>query len=170
STADLVIGGFTHGDRDYFSSLVLGCYGNDGKLVHAGQVGTGFNDKSLQEIFSRVEPLITKKSPFPHGIKALRDVTWVQPELVAEVKYLEVTPDGLLRAPDFLRLRPDKDPKQCTRSALIPDEADQPTEASDASVIQREPLVTAKSPGDVTLDVGGQRLKLTNLNKVYYPG
>jgi len=44
-----VIGGFTHGERDYFSSLVLGLY-DHGKLVHAGQVGTGFNDKSLKDI------------------------------------------------------------------------------------------------------------------------
>ena len=64
TTADFVIGGFTHGERDYFSSLVLGFY-EDGKLVHVGQVGTGFNEKSLKEIYSKIEPLITKKSPFP---------------------------------------------------------------------------------------------------------
>src|SRR4029077_19877862 len=45
---EFVLGGFTHGERDYFSSLVLGVY-DHGKLVHAGQVGTGFNDKSLRE-------------------------------------------------------------------------------------------------------------------------
>ena len=63
TTGDFVIGGFTHGERDYFSSLVLGLYDGD-KLVHAGQVGTGFNEKSLKEIYSKLEPLITKKSPF----------------------------------------------------------------------------------------------------------
>ncbi len=60
STEDFVIGGFTHGERDYFSSLVLGCY-REGKLVHVGQVGTGFNEKSLKEIYARIEPLIIKK-------------------------------------------------------------------------------------------------------------
>src|ERR1700730_7897089 len=52
STEDFVIGGFTHGERDYFSSLVLGCY-ERGKLIHVGQVGTGFNEKSLKEIYAR---------------------------------------------------------------------------------------------------------------------
>ena len=59
---DFVIGGFTHGERDYFSSLVLGLYDGE-KLTHAGQVGTGFNEKSLKEIYAKIEPLITKKSP-----------------------------------------------------------------------------------------------------------
>ena len=163
STEDFVIGGFTHGDRDYFSSLVLGCY-QDGKLAHVGQVGTGFNEKSLQEIFARIEPLITKKSPFPGGIKALRDVTWVKPEVVAEIKFLEVTPDGLLRAPVFLRLRPDKNPQECVRG-----ESAEPA-PSLATLVKREPLLPAKSPAEVTLDIEGHRLKFTNLNKVFYPG
>ncbi len=111
STDEFVIGGFTHGERDYFSSLVLGRYDGD-KLVHAGQVGTGFNEKSLKEIYDKLEPLITKKSPFSGTVKALRDVTWVRPELVAEIKYLEFTPDRLLRAPVFVALRTDKDPKE----------------------------------------------------------
>ena len=53
----------------------------------------------------KIEPLITKKSPFTGTVKALRDVTWMKPELVAEIKYLEFTPDGLLRAPVFVALR-----------------------------------------------------------------
>jgi bifunctional non-homologous end joining protein LigD len=147
STDDFVIGGFTHGERDYFSSLVLGRYNGD-KLVHTGQVGTGFNDKSLKEIYDKLEPLITNKSPFAGKVKALRDVTWVRPELVAEIKYLEITPDGLLRAPVFIALRTDKDPKEPRQAALVP----------------------ADSPNDVSLDLDGHRLKLTNLNKVFYPG
>jgi bifunctional non-homologous end joining protein LigD len=168
STEDFVIGGFTHGDRDYFSSLVLGCY-QDGRLVHVGQVGTGFNEKSLKEIYTRIEPLITKRSPFPGGIKALRDVTWVRPELVAEIKYLEVTPDGLLRAPVFLRLRPDKNPKDCVRDNAEPSPAE-PSPMEVAPLIKPEPLIPPKSPNEVTLDVEGHRLKFTNLNKIFYPG
>jgi bifunctional non-homologous end joining protein LigD len=151
SSDDFVIGGFTHGERDYFSSLVLGLYDGE-KLVHAGQVGTGFNEKSLKEIYEKLEPLITKKSPFTGAVKALRDVTWVRPELVAEIKYLEFTPDGLLRAPVFLALRTDKDPKE-------PKEAARPGA-----------LIPTDSPNDVSLDIDGHRLKLTNLNKVFYPG
>ncbi len=119
--------------------------------MHAGQVGTGFTEKSLKEIFAKLEPLITKKSPFSGPVKALRDVTWVRPELVAEIKYLEITPDGLLRAPVFIALRTDKDPME-------------PQDKRNG------PLIPAKSPAEVTLDIEGHRLKLTNLNKVFYPG
>ena len=159
NTGDFVIGGFTHGERDYFSSLVLGLY-EGGKLVHVGQVGTGFNEKSLQEIYARVQPLITKKSPFAGPVKALRDVTLIKPELVAEIKYLEVTPDGLLRAPVFVNLRSDKSPKECVREI-----AETP-----AALIQREPIAPPKSPAELTVTVDGHRLKFTNLNKIFYPG
>ncbi len=174
STEDFVIGGFTHGERDYFSSLVLGCY-EHGKLIHVGQVGTGFNDKSLREIYSRIEPLITKKSPFAGPVKALRDVTWVKPELVAEIKFLETTPDGLLRAPVFLGLRADKDPKECARERNVAEAEDgeggEPA-ASETTppLIKRDPLIPPKPPAEMTVDIEGKRLKFTNLNKILYPG
>src|ERR1700677_3070853 len=166
SSGDFVIGGFTHGDRDYFSSLVLGLY-DGAKLTHAGQVGTGFNEKSLKEIYSKIEPLITKKSPFTGTVKALRDVTWLQPELVAEIKYLEMTPDRLLRAPVFIALRGDKDPKECVRFG---EEAEGDDEyEGDKGDRECKPLVPADSPVEVLLDIEGHRLKLTNLNKIWYP-
>ncbi len=172
---EFVIGGFTHGERDYFSSLVLGVY-DHGKLVHAGQVGTGFNEKSLKEIWSRLEPLITKKSPFTGTVKALRDVTWVNPELVAEIKFLEFTPDGLLRAPVFLALRPDKDPKECVRE--LPEQEEPEPESEEVAplpdsagpLIKREPIIPPKPPSEMIVTVDGHRLKFTNLNKVLYPG
>src|SRR6202022_4632338 len=111
-------------------------------------------------------------SPFAGPVKALRDVTWVKPELVAEIKYLEVTPDGLLRAPVFLGLRPDKDPKECVREA--PDEEAELTEPADsettAPLIKRDPLIPPKSPPEMLVDIEGHRLKFTNLNKIFYPG
>src|SRR5579872_2688131 len=164
TTGDFVIGGFTHGERDYFSSLVLGVY-DHGKLVHVGQVGTGFNEKSLKDIYSKIEPLIIQESPFSGPMKALRDVTWLKPELVAEIKYLEVTPDGLLRAPVFLNLRPDKDPTECVRETPL----EVQTETA-APLIQREPIAPAKSGAELTVTVDGHRLKFTNLNKIFYPG
>ena len=168
---DFVIGGFTHGERDYFSSLVLGLYDGE-KLTHAGQVGTGFNEKSLKEIYSKIEPLITKKSPFTGTVKALRDVTWVRPELVAEIKYLEVTPDGLLRAPVFVALRPDKDPKECIRAGeeYEGDGGEEEYKGDKEYKEHKGPLIPADSPAEVTLEIDGHRLKLTNLPKVFYPG
>jgi len=167
SRQEFVIGGFTHGERDYFSSLVLGLY-DHGKLVHTGQVGTGFNDKSLKEIYSRIEPLIIKKSPFSGTVKALRDVTWLKPELVAEIKFLEFTPDGLLRAPVFMALRADKNPKECVRETDEPEEAAAPE--SPVSLIKRDPLIPAKPPAEMMVSIDGHRLKFTNLNKVLFPG
>jgi bifunctional non-homologous end joining protein LigD len=166
---EFVIGGFTHGERDYFSSLVLGLY-DHGKLVHAGQVGTGFNDKSLKEIYSRIEPLIIKKSPFSGAVKALRDVTWLKPELVAEIKFLEFTPDGLLRAPVFIALRADKDPKDCVRETAEPEPEEATAPESPSSSIKRELLIPAKPPAEMAVTVDGHRLKFTNLNKVLFPG
>ena len=170
---DFVIGGFTHGERDYFSSLVLGCY-QGGKLIHVGQVGTGFNDKTLREIYSRLEPLILKKSPFAGAVKALRNVTFVKPELVAEIKYLEVTPDGLLRAPVFVALRHDKDPKECVREVEESEEVEGVEEfgaagGSAAPIIKREPLVPSNPPAEMTVTIDGHRQKFTNLNKVLFP-
>ncbi len=165
STGDFVIGGFTHGERDYFSSLVLGLY-DGAKLTHAGQVGTGFNEKSLKQIWEKIEPLIAKKSPFSGTVKALRDVTWLTPELVAEIKFLEMTPDGLLRAPVFVALRSDKDPRECVREGEG-DEGDK--EYEDKGDEEYKPLIAADSPVEVTLDIEGHRLKLTNLNKVWFP-
>jgi bifunctional non-homologous end joining protein LigD len=163
---EFVIGGFTHGERDYFSSLVLGLY-EGAKLVHTGQVGTGFNDKSLPDIYARLQPLITKKSPFSGTVKALRDVTWVQPELVADIKFLEFTPDGLLRAPVFIALRSDKNPKDCVRE--VPDGKGETMETAPA-LIKRMPLIPPKPPAEMTVGIGGQQLKFTNLSKIFYPG
>ena len=71
------------------------------------------------------------------GVKALRDVTWVKPELVAEIKFLEFTPDGLLRAPVFIALRSDKEPQQCVRESPVPEEAEAPVpENTAASLIK----------------------------------
>src|SRR5579871_1330803 len=166
---EFVIGGFTHGERDYFSSLVLGLY-DHGKLIHAGQVGTGFNDKSLREIFARLQPLITKKNPFSGAVKALRDVTWVKPELVAEIKFLEFTPDGLLRAPVFIALREDKDPTQCVRETPQADDLSPViTAGNPAPLIKREPVIPPRPPAEMLATIDGHRLKFTNLNKVLFP-
>ncbi|MGA2185479.1 MAG: DNA ligase D [Bryobacteraceae bacterium] len=149
---EFVVCGFTHGERAHFSSLVLGLYEN-GKLVHVGQVGTGFTDKSLAEIHGRLEPLVTKKSPFAKAPKVDRRITWVKPELVCEVKYLEFTPDGQLRAPVFLGLRFDKRPKESVRETPEP---------------QARALIPEK-PAEIAIAVDGHSLKFTNLNKIFYP-
>jgi bifunctional non-homologous end joining protein LigD len=118
---ECVIGGYTEpeGTRVHFGSIVLGLYDKKGRLIHVGQAGSGFDQKSLDEISKVLEKIETKKNPFYGEVEALRKVSWVKPELVAEIEYAEWTggtSEGSgpkLRAPVFLGLRDDKDPKEC---------------------------------------------------------
>jgi len=118
---ECVVGGYTEpeGARAHFGSLVLGLYDKQGRLIHVGQVGSGFDQKRLQEISKLLKTIETKKNPFYGDVEALRKVVWVKPELVAEVEYAEWTEgtnEGTgpkLRAPVFLGLRDDKNPKEC---------------------------------------------------------
>ena len=118
---EAVIGGYTEpeGSRAHFGSIVLGLYDNNGRLIHVGQAGSGFNQKSLDEISQILKKRATKQKPFYGEVEALRKVYWVKPELVAEIEYAEWTEGATggsgpkLRAPVFLGLRDDKDPKAC---------------------------------------------------------
>lgn len=119
---ECVVGGYTEpeGSRAHFGSLVLGLYDEKRRLIHVGQVGSGFDHKLLTSIWSELKRRETKKNPFYGGVEALRKTHWVRPELVAQIEYTEWTHganDGSgpkLRAPVFLGLRDDKDPKACT--------------------------------------------------------
>jgi bifunctional non-homologous end joining protein LigD len=119
-TVDCVIGGYTEpeGSREYFGSLVLGLYDDKGRLVHVGNAGTGFNHASLEEMWGRLQQRNTNRTPFD-GPVDVRRAHWVKPELVAEIKYTEWTHETAeggvkLRAPVFMTLRTDKDPRECT--------------------------------------------------------
>jgi len=118
---EAVIGGYTEpeGSRMNFGSIVLGLYDKQGRLIHVGQAGSGFNQKSLTEIWKLLKKRETRQNPFYGEVEALRKVFWVKPELVAEIEYAEWTEGATggtgpkLRAPVFLGLRDDKDPKEC---------------------------------------------------------
>ncbi len=119
---ECVVGGYTQpeGTRAHFGSLVLGLYDKERRLIHVGQVGSGFDQKLLGELIKELKRRETKKNPFYGDVEALRKVTWVKPELVAQVEYAEWTEGAntgsgpKLRAPVFLGLRDDKDPQECT--------------------------------------------------------
>jgi bifunctional non-homologous end joining protein LigD len=152
SQQEFVIGGFTPGERDYFGSLVLGYY-EGGKLIYAGNVGTGFNQRTLDEVWSRLQPLITTKPPFTRADdKIPRGTVWVKPELVAQIKFQNWTEDKKLRAPVFLGLRNDTAAAQVGRE-----------EANEKS-----PLLPSDRK-EVVLDIDGYGLKFSNLDKVYFP-
>jgi bifunctional non-homologous end joining protein LigD len=123
---EFVIAGYTlpKRSRQYFGALILGYYKGK-RLVFAGRVGTGFNDKSLREIYRKLKPLECNapmveevQEPSgrwrPKGWKA-SDSRWVQPKLVAQVQFTEWTEDGILRHPSFQGLREDKKPADVVR-------------------------------------------------------
>ncbi len=118
-TIDCVVGGYTdpEGTRQHFGSLVLGLYNKKEQLIHVGQAGTGFDQAMLKQIMQALQERETNKNPF-HSPVDTKNVHWVKPELVAEIKFTEWTHEtsegGLkLRAPVFMGLRDDKEPKEC---------------------------------------------------------
>jgi bifunctional non-homologous end joining protein LigD len=117
---ELVIGGFTapQGSRTDLGALLLGYHDGD-RLRYAGKVGTGFDRATLRDLAARLGPLQRATPPFADA-SAIRDrgVTWVEPELVAEVGFTEWTSDGRLRHPRFLGLRDDKPAREVVREAV----------------------------------------------------
>ena len=114
---ELVIGGYTapRGSRLEFGALLVGYFDGD-RLRYAGKVGTGFDEPTLRELAGRMRELRSKHSPFddPGAIRE-RNVTWVAPELVAEVGFTEWTRHNRLRHPRFLGLRDDKSAREVVR-------------------------------------------------------
>ncbi|HEY6253882.1 MAG TPA: non-homologous end-joining DNA ligase [Candidatus Angelobacter sp.] len=118
---EAVICGHTEprGSREYFGSLILGLYNQNGKLVHVGNVGTGFDRKAQAALWKQLKKLETDKNPFGKKIDTGgRAAHWLKPQLVAEIKFAEWThPDESgeikMRAPVFVGLRMDKKPEEC---------------------------------------------------------
>ena len=112
---ELVIGGFTapHGSRIEFGALLVGYHDGDA-LRYAGKVGTGFDQALLRSLGARMRELARDSSPFADEVRE-RGVTWVEPELVAQVGFSEWTRDGRLRHPRFDGLRDDKPAAQVVR-------------------------------------------------------
>lgn len=164
-TEEALICGFTEGkgSRTKFGSLVLGKY-LDNELVFCGHVGTGFKEKDLNELHSQMLPLVRKTSPFPKVPKTNGKTTWLTPELVAEIKFTELTKDLIYRHPVFLHLREDKDKKEVYFSA---DDKLGDTKTSKAMKTQTTSSSTSKK--DISKTIGSQKLKLTNQDKIYFP-
>jgi DNA ligase D-like protein (predicted ligase) len=114
---ELVIGGYTapRGSRVEFGALLLGYY-SDGRFQYAGKVGTGFDTDTLHELGTQLRAREREDPAFaePRAIKE-RNVTWVKPELVAQIGFTEWTRDGRLRHPRFLGLRDDKAASEVVR-------------------------------------------------------
>jgi bifunctional non-homologous end joining protein LigD len=156
---EAVIGGFTapRKGRQYLGALVLGVY-ESGNLVYIGHSGGGFTDRDLSDMRARLERLKTDRSPFKVAPKTNAPVVWVKPALVCEVRFSEWTDEGLMRQPIYIGLREDKNPRDVTRE--IPDST---------SRILKEPRFRLSGTGDRTVVINGIRLRLTNLDKAFWP-
>lgn len=181
-TDEFVVGGYTRGKgaRETLGALLLGYYA-DGQLQYAGHVGSGLSDEQVRALSERMAGLTRKHSPFAQKPALHRPTTWLEPELVVEVEYSEWTPDGLLRAPVFVKLREDIEPQSVRHT---PGQAPARTgrTARKRSASARAP--PAATPSDeigailqqldrpanrIDLRVGDARIRLTNLDREYWP-
>jgi bifunctional non-homologous end joining protein LigD len=187
---EFVVGGYTAGSGSRsrtFGSLIVGYYAQgDDRLTYVGHAGSGFDDRTLDQLFARLQPLRIEESPFKHEVptfgrwvrpgKAEGPITWVRPELVAQVKYSEMTSDGILRAPVFLGLREDRAahdvvvgetlqaPDIASVSSVTP--SGKEGEAATQAVVEQ---LEQHSGQSLKLAVEGHEIGLTNLNKVMWP-
>ncbi|KIO48887.1 DNA ligase D [Nitrosospira sp. NpAV] len=125
---EFVIGGYTHpqGSRIGLGSLLLGVY-DDKKLRYAGNVGTGFSDKTLHELKAKLKKIESTRSPFNEATDIDRKAHWVMPTLVAEVSFGEWTRDGRIRHSVFHGLRTDKKAMAIMREKPVHPTTEKPT-------------------------------------------
>lgn len=150
-TDDFVVVGWTEprGSRGGFGSLHIAQYDADRELVYLGSVGSGFTDAQLTDVLAALEEIEVGESPCTTGpVPGGKGHHWVEPRLVAEVRYKEFTDQGLARQPSFSRFRDDKAPVDCVVEAH-----------SDDAVADPEPIEIVEE----------KSVPFTNLDKVFWP-
>jgi len=176
---EFVVGGYTAGSGSRertFGSLIVGYYApGDAKLTYVGHAGSGFDDRTLDDVYKRLQDLRTNETPFKHEVptvgrwvrpgKAEGPITWVKPELVAQVKFTERTSDGILRAPVFLGLRDDKSARDVGIIETVSAPESAPS-VETGDVVEQLERHTGQS---LKLVVEGHEIGVTNLNKVFWP-
>jgi bifunctional non-homologous end joining protein LigD len=164
---DFVVGGFTRGKgaRAALGAILVG-YWERGKLRYASHVGSGFDARGLAAMKAALEPLAVEACPFAQTPELNGPTTWVAPRVVAEVAHHGWTGDDHLRAPVFLRMRDDIDSKKVRRAAVAPSAkpAATPHDPIEEIVAQLD-----RAKGDFTLVAGAHRIRVTNLERVYWP-
>ena len=165
-SAEFVIGGYTtgKGSRAPLGAILVGTW-DEGKLRYASHVGSGFDTQTISLVQGKLDALRAATCPFSEKPPVNAPTQWVKPELVAEVKFQNWTDDGSLRAPVFLRLRDDIDPKETGRKER-PRRAAAATPSNEIEAV-RQQLENTKSA--FTLAVGAHQIRLTHLDRVYWP-
>ncbi|MBE7175769.1 MAG: DNA ligase D [Mucilaginibacter polytrichastri] len=145
NSQETLICGYTKpgGSRKHFGALVLGIRDGD-TLRYAGNCGTGFRESDLKELHALMQKRERKMRTVPEKVNMERNVTWIRPDLIAEVEFTEWTKDGHLRHPSFKGLRKDKAPK---------------------SVVMEKPKETKKE-GEIS--IGRKTVKLSNQDKIFW--
>jgi bifunctional non-homologous end joining protein LigD len=125
-----------------FSSLLLAQHeGTDGRLVYKGNVGTGFGSEEMADLASKLARLERKLPPAEVDRAASRGVTWVKPQLVAEIAFAEFTADGNVRHGSYLGLRPDKKARD-----VMPEQPEaSPAATTDVKVSNRDRVIFPES-------------------------
>lgn len=147
-----------------FSSLLLGIYKN-GKLNYLGQAGTGYTASMQQVLLKKMQPNVTKACPFEKEPALSEKPVWLKPFLVCDVKYTELTKEGIMRHGTFLGLREDK------AAFELNNEEKKDTDDVLEQVKEQErgnELINTKNE-ELIVRVDDQDLKLTNLKKIYWP-
>jgi bifunctional non-homologous end joining protein LigD len=187
---EFVVGGWTEPReaRAYFGSLALGVYESSDqppatshRLVYAGHVGTGFDERELARLMKLLKPLETKTCPFADTPQTNERPHWVKPKLVAQVKFTEWTHDGRLRHPVYLGLRDDKKPADVRREETARINAGsqrvsnprtrnpEPGTLNPSDLVDRLRAIEDSKHDGVIEIAGAGHLKITNLHKVFWP-
>jgi bifunctional non-homologous end joining protein LigD len=162
---EFVVGGWTdpRQTRTWFGALLLGVYEGP-RLVYVGHTGTGFNERELARVMKLLEPLETDECPFTPRPHTNERPHWVEPRLVAQVRFTEWTDDAKLRHPVYLGLRDDKASRDVVR------EQKRPRVASNANNLVDQLTALEQARRDGTLELpDGRKLAITNLHKVFWP-
>jgi bifunctional non-homologous end joining protein LigD len=182
-TLDAVVGGWTAARTLALplGSLLLGLYQGK-KLRFIGHVGSGFDGKKLDELSSKVKALASSSCPFDVLPETNEKPSWVSPTLVARVKFSGWTQEHALRHPVFIALREDVRPTDCQWESEVaasnPDPAGVPPAVVRApavvgQVISKKAQIEAElfegRAETITIELEGKRLRLSNLNKIYFP-
>ena len=161
-----VIGGATRpqGARTGFGALHVGRY-EKGRLVYVTKVGTGFDDRALEDIGEELKPLERATSPFEARSPKGPGHTWYEPKLVCEVRYTEWTRDGGLRHPAFMGMRPGVKPEECHAPEPVTLETAE-TDAPPPAPVKKAATKRTKPPAATS---ERHEVALTNLKKKFWP-
>lgn len=176
-TLDAAVGGWTapRGSRAHFGSLLLGLY--EGKTLRfVGHAGSGFDEKTQEAIAEKLKKSAVSACPFDKVPETNEEAYWTRPAMVARIRFTGWTQEKRLRHPVFVGLREDAKPEECLwESDVVAEEEPAVVQAPAIAgrVLAKKAQIEAElfkgKADNVTFNLDGKRLRLSNLNKIYFP-